>query len=171
MGEAESVSPGHALPTSSGSNDEIQIVEFILGDDQFAINLFDVKEIVEYTRITPLPGSARYIKGIIDLRGEITTIIDLKEKMGISTLKKNLEQSRIIVIDSSVTKGKTGILVDDVTTVMSIPTSQIDQKTCDKDDTSYILGIIRQKQGDKESDKTDLIIWLDIPRMLRDIGQ
>ncbi len=171
MGEAESTSSGPALPTSSGSNDEIQIVEFILGDDQFAINLFDVKEIVEYTRITPLPGSARYIKGIIDLRGEITTIINLKEKMGISTLKRNLEQSRIIVIDSSVTKGKTGILVDDVTTVMSITAAQIDQKTCDKDDTSYILGIIRQKQGDKDSDKTDLIIWLDIPRMLRDIGQ
>jgi len=53
-------------------------------------NLFDVKEIVEYTRITPLPGSARYIKGIIDLRGEITTIIDLKEKMGIPTLNRNI---------------------------------------------------------------------------------
>lgn len=171
MTEAEARAPVPIHSISSQSGDEIQVVEFLLEEDQFAINLFDVREIVEYTRITPLPGSARYIKGIIDLRGEITTIIDLKEKMGISTFKKDLEQSRIIVIDSSVTKGKTGILVDDVTTVMSVTTSQIDQKTCDKDDTSYILGIIKQKQVDRESEKTDLIIWLDIPRMLRDLGQ
>ncbi|PWR70388.1 chemotaxis protein CheW [Methanospirillum lacunae] len=171
MAVAEAGAPAPIHSISSQSGDEIQVVEFLLEEDQFAINLFDVREIVEYTRITPLPGSARYIKGIIDLRGEITTIIDLKEKMGISAHKKNQEQSRIIVIDSSVTKGKTGILVDDVTTVMSVTTSQIDQKTCDKDDTSYILGIIKQKQGDRESEKTDLIIWLDIPRMLRDLGQ
>ncbi|HWQ64060.1 MAG TPA: chemotaxis protein CheW [Methanospirillum sp.] len=171
MAEAEARAPVPVHSSSSGSAEEIQVVEFLLEEDQFAINLFDVREIVEYTRITPLPGSARYIKGIIDLRGEITTIIDLKEKMGISAHKKNQEQSRIIVIDSSVTKGKTGILVDDVTTVMSVTTSHIDQKTCDKDDTSYILGIIKQKQGDRESEKTDLIIWLDIPRMLRDLGQ
>ncbi len=171
MGEIESPVSDPSHQSHYGVDDEIQVVEFILGDDQFAINLFDVKEIVEYTKITPLPGSARYIKGIIDLRGEITTIIDLKEKMGIPSRKGNLEQSRIIVIDSSVTKGKTGILVDDVTTVMSITTSQIDQKTCDKDDVSYILGIIRHRQADKDSDKADLIIWLDIPRMLRDMGQ
>ncbi|MDD1729486.1 MAG: chemotaxis protein CheW [Methanospirillum sp.] len=171
MADVESEQPVPEHVVSSGADNEIQIVEFLLGEDKFAINLFDVKEIVEYTRITPLPGSARYIKGIIDLRGEITTIIDPKQKMGISSLNTNMEQSRIIVIDSSITKGKTGILVDDVTTVMSIPTAQIDQKTCDKDDTSYILGIIRHKQGDKDSDRTDLIVWLDVPRMLKDMGQ
>jgi len=170
MGDTESVSLASDHIVSSGGDNEIQIVEFILGEEQFAINLFDVKEIVEYTKITPLPGSTRFIKGIIDLRGEITTIIDLKEKMGLPSLKSNLEQSRIIVIDSSITKEKTGILVDDVTTVMSIQISRIDQKTCDKDDTSYILGIIRHIHNEKESDKADLIIWLDVPRMLKDIN-
>jgi len=169
------VDEGLSLRTSrneaSTADKEIQVVEFLLGEDTFAINLFDVKEIVEYTKITPVPGSDRYVKGIIDLRGEITTIIDLKAKMSITSSNVDLEQSRIIVIDSSVTKSKTGILVDDVTTVLSISEAHIDKKTCDENDSSYILGIIKHNQGDRESDKTELVIWVDIPRMLRDMGK
>ncbi len=153
------------------SEEEIQVVEFLLGDDKFAINLFDVKEIVEYTRITPLPGSNQYIKGIIDLRGEITSIIDLKDKMNITSSSGTIEQSRIIVIDSSVTKGKTGILVDDVTTVLSIRESQIDKKINEATDSQYILGIIKQNVGDRETEKTELVIWIDVPGILRDMGQ
>jgi Chemotaxis signal transduction protein len=63
--------------------DEIQVVEFIIGDDKFAINLFDVREIVEASKITPLPHASSYIRGIIDLRGEITTIIDLRQLLQI----------------------------------------------------------------------------------------
>lgn len=152
--------------------EEVQVVEFLLGNEIFAINLFDVKEIVEYTRITQLPNSPGYIKGIIDLRGEITTIIDLKEKMNIRSGETDMEKSRIIVIDNSVTKSKTGILVDDVTSVLSVTKNMIDdQVSSGEGGSSYILGIIKQKQGDKESDKTDLVIWIDVPGILRDLGQ
>ena len=68
------------------SADEVQVVEFILGDNKFAINLFDVREIVESIRITPLPHAASHIKGIINLRGEITTIIDLKSVLQIEKI-------------------------------------------------------------------------------------
>jgi len=165
-------SPTHVSDRIISNDDEIQIVEFCLEKELFAVNLFDVKEIVEYTKITPLPNSQRYIKGIIDLRGEITTIIDLKEKMGLFSSETILDQSRIIVIDNSVTKSKTGILVDDVTTVLSVKKTQIDENSYNNEKSdSYILGIIRHNRGDKDSDNTDLIIWLDIPRMLRDMGQ
>jgi purine-binding chemotaxis protein CheW len=167
----EGVSTRSSRNEASTTDQEIQIVEFLLGEDKFAINLFDVKEIVEYTKITPVPGSDRYVKGIIDLRGEITTIIDLKAKMSIPSSKEDQEQSRIIVIDSSVTKSKTGILVDDVTTVLSISESHIDKKSCDENDSSYILGIIKHKQGERESDTTELVIWIDVPGMLRDMSR
>ena len=170
MSEEEGISK-NSRNTMAETEEEIQIVEFLLGDDKFAINLFDVKEIVEYTRITPLPGSSQYIKGIIDLRGEITTIIDLKAKMNITSSTTSLEQSRIIVIDSSVTKGKTGILVDDVTTVLSIRDSQIDKKINEGTDSQYILGIIKHNVGDRESEKTELVIWIDVPGILSDMGQ
>jgi len=79
---------------------EVQVVEFILGEDKFAINLFDVREIVESFRITPLPHAASHVKGIIDLRGEITTVIDLKTVLKI-TQKSSVGQvdSRFIVLD------------------------------------------------------------------------
>ena len=59
-------------------SDNILVVEFLLGDEHFAIDLFEVREVVEYTRITHLPDTPPHIRDIIDLRGEITTIIDLK---------------------------------------------------------------------------------------------
>ncbi len=75
----------------------IQIVEFVLGTELFAIDLFDVKEVVEYTTITKLPNVAAYVKGIIDLRGEITTIIDLKHRLNITDGRQvAAESSRII---------------------------------------------------------------------------
>ncbi|WP_319579655.1 chemotaxis protein CheW [uncultured Methanospirillum sp.] len=171
MGEYEQISSKKIHGVKTETEEEIQIVEFLLGKNKFALNLFDVKEIVEYTRITPVPESGHYIKGIIDLRGDITTIIDLKSKLGIVSSKEDLKQSRIIVIDSSVTNSKSGILVDDVATVLSITESEIDKKVCDKNGSSFILGVIRHKQGDKESDNGELVIWIDVPGLLRDMGQ
>ncbi|MDO9035791.1 MAG: chemotaxis protein CheW, partial [Methanoregula sp.] len=87
----------------------LQVVEFLLGNEKYAVDLFDVKEVVEYTTITQLPNSASYMKGIIDLRGEITTIVDLKERLHIpATTELREENSRIIVLDEKITRAKTG---------------------------------------------------------------
>ena len=88
-------------------------MEFLLGDEHFAIDLFEVREVVEYTRITHLPDTPPHIRGIIDLRGEITTIIDLKNLMHIQVRRKLMKStSRIIVLDDRITKSKIGIMVD-----------------------------------------------------------
>jgi len=156
------------LPNKADSTvDEVQVVEFILGEDKFAINLFDVREIVESFRITPLPHTASYIKGIIDLRGEITTVIDLKTVLKI-TRNNAVGQvdSRFIVLDDSVTNVKTGILVDDVTSVLTVPVTDIDQTT-QSADCSYILGIIKKASGDRDDTRKELLIWIDIKELLK----
>jgi len=149
----------------------IQVVEFVLGDEKFAIDLFDVREVVEYTRISALPNSPSYIKGIIDLRGEITTIIDLKDRLNIT--RKNDrpdEESRIIVLDENITKKKVGIMVDDVLSVSTFEMNQVDRTgAADVDDDSSILGIIKKKTRVKDKDQTDLIIWIDIKQLLGDM--
>ncbi len=148
--------------------DEVQVVEFILGEDKFAINLFDVREIVESFRITPLPHAAAHVKGIIDLRGEITTVIDLKSVLKITAKNSNGQvDSRFIVLDDSVTNVKTGILVDDVTSVLTVPVSDIDQKTHSGEDTDYILGIIKKASGDRDDKRKELLIWIDIKSLLK----
>src|SRR5512137_166523 len=106
---------------------KLQVVEFLLGKEHYAVDLFDVREVVEYTTITQLPNTPSYMKGIIDLRGEITTIIDLKERLNIvEKSDQPIENSRIIVLDEKITNAKTGILVDDVLAVSTFERGDID---------------------------------------------
>ena len=137
----------------------------------FAIDLFDVKEVVEYTTITKLPNVPLYIKGIIDLRGEITTIIDLKQRLNITENSKvAAESSRIIVLDDKITGTKIGILVDDVTSVSTFEANQVDYTSASvsKEDTA-IIGIIKRKVKVKDKEKNELIIWIDIKQLLEDV--
>jgi len=150
----------------------IQVVEFVLGKEHFAIDLFDVKEVVEYTSITQLPNVPQYLKGIIDLRGEITTIIDLKLRLNITENSDvAAESSRIMVLDDKITKSKIGILVDDVTSVSTFEGNQVDYTSASvsKEDTA-IIGIIKRKVKVKDKEKNELIIWIDVKQLLADIS-
>ena len=149
----------------------IQVVEFVLGNEHFAIDLFEVKEVVEYTTITKLPNVQPYVRGIIDLRGEITLIIDLKHRLNITEAStKTLEASRIIVLDDKITKSKIGILVDDVTSVSTFEGSQVDHTSASisHEDTA-IIGIIKRKIKIKDKESNELIIWIDIKKLLDDL--
>lgn len=152
-------------------NEEIQVVEFLLGDDTYAVNLFDVREIVEASKITPLPHAPPHIRGIIDLRGEITTIIDLRTLIGATKRAgSDSEDLRFIVLDESVTNGKTGVVVDEVASVLTVPLSDIDQSNRGSDDDSYILGVIKKEVGKRGESKKELVIWIDICGLIRDKG-
>ena len=149
----------------------IQVVEFALGKEFFAIDLFDVKEVVEYTTITRLPNVPDYVRGIIDLRGEITTIIDLKHRLHITDASTvTAESSRIIVLDETVTNTKIGILVDDVTSVSTFEGDQVDYTSVSvSNEDTAIIGIIKRKIKVKDKEKNELIIWIDIRRLLAGI--
>jgi purine-binding chemotaxis protein CheW len=155
------------------ANGAVQVVEFLLGREHFAIDLFDVREVVEYTRITRLPNAPPYIKGIIDLRGEITIIIDLKEALSIPDPENRTEEeSRIIVLDDKITTSKTGIMVDDVLSVSTYSESQVDSSLAGlHHENTPIIGIIKKKTRVKEKDGTELIIWIDIRHLLKAIEQ
>lgn len=163
-----------AVPEKTGrQSGNLQVVEFLLGKENYAIDLFDVREVVEYTTITQLPNTPSYMKGIIDLRGEITTIIDLKERLNITEKSEQpLENSRIIVLDEKITKAKTGILVDDVLAVSTFERGDIDSTSASgaREDAA-INGIIKKKIKEKEHERNELIIWIDIRHLLVDIGQ
>jgi purine-binding chemotaxis protein CheW len=151
--------------------ESIQVVEFVLGNEHFAIDLFDVKEVVEYTTITKLPNVPAYVRGIIDLRGEITTIIDLKHRLNITAENTvAMDTSRIIVLDDNITRSKIGILVDDVTSVSTFEDGQVDYTSASvsKEDTA-IIGIIKKNVKIKDRDTNELIIWIDVKQLLNDI--
>jgi len=172
---------GRAKPILPSSQDgikteelppSIQVVEFLLGKEHFAIDLFHVKEVVEYTRITELPNAPPHIRGIIDLRGEITTIIDIRQQMKIRQDSDRDEiNSRIIVLDNKITKSKIGIMVDDVLTVSTFVRADVDSTVTSGVDEDLIIGIIRKKTRIRDSETTELIIWIDIRNLLRENGQ
>lgn len=148
--------------------DEVQVVEFIIGEDKFAVNLFDVREIVEASKITPLPHAPSHIRGIIDLRGEITTIIDLRQLLQITAAKDTATADlRFIVMDDTVTKQKTGIVVDEVTSVLTVPVTDIDQATRGgAEDGGHILGVIKKEVGEKGESRKELVIWIDVRELI-----
>ena len=160
------------VPAPAQSDREsIQVVEFALGSEHFAFDLFDVKEVVEYTTITKLPNVPPYVRGIIDLRGEITMIVDLKHRLNITEESKTaLEASRIIVLDDKITKSKIGILVDDVTSVSTFEGNMVDYTSASisQEDTA-IIGIIKRKIKVKDRETNELIIWIDIKKLLDDL--
>jgi purine-binding chemotaxis protein CheW len=160
------------IPAAAGKRSgPIQVVIFSLGEEQFAIDLFDVKEVVEYTNITKLPNVPPYVRGIIDLRGEITTIIDLKHRLNIIAERAvAMETSRIIVLDENITRSKIGILVDDVTSVSTFEENLVDYTSASvsKEDTA-IIGIIKKRVKIKDKEINELIIWIDIRQLLNDI--
>ena len=167
-------SPGGPPHSQSGSGVKssqktFQVLEFLLGKEHFAIDLFDVREVVEYTPITQLPNTASCMKGIIDLRGEITTIVDLRERLHIPTDKaRRMEDGRFIVLDEKLTGVKTGILVDDVLAVSTFEESDVDRaSTAGAEEDDAILGIIKKKTKDKENEVSELIIWIDIRQTMR----
>lgn len=171
--QVRTAEPAAPVKTAKSTGGKLQVVEFLLGKEHYAVDLFDVREVVEYTSITQLPNTPSYMKGIIDLRGEITTIIDLKERLNI--LEKSsqpIENSRIIVLDEKLTRAKTGILVDDVLAVSTFEHGDIDSTSASgaKEDAA-ILGIIKKRLKEKDQERNELIIWIDIRHLLEDIGQ
>ncbi len=163
---AVSPAPGGAGAKVTGRT--FQVLEFLLGKEHFAIDLFDVREVVEYTPITRLPNTASSMKGIIDLRGEITTIIDLKDRLHIPADKtQTVEDGRFIVLDEKLTGVKTGILVDDVLAVSTFEQGDVDAaSTAGAGEDDAILGIIKKKTRDKENEINELVIWIDIRQIL-----
>jgi len=168
---SQPVSKGSDIPGPQKEPESIQVVEFLLGSENFAINLFDVKEVVEYTTITKLPNVPSHVRGIIDLRGEITMIVDLKQRLNIrEESTKSIEASRIIVLDDKIAASKIGILVDDVTSVSTFEGNQVDYTSAsvNTQDTA-IIGIIKRKVKVKDKEKNELIIWIDLKQLLTDI--
>jgi purine-binding chemotaxis protein CheW len=163
--------PAYATTGANIGGKTFQVLEFLLGREHFAIDLFDVREVVEYTPVTKLPNTHSSMKGIIDLRGEITTIIDLRERLHIPRNKDAPEDAgRFIVLDEKLTGTKTGILVDDVLSVSTFEKGDVDAaSTAGAGDDTAILGIIKKRAKDKDNTVHELIIWIDIKETLRNI--
>lgn len=100
-----------------------QLVTFELFGEVFALPILDVREIIRLTNITPVPQAPSFVEGVINLRGQIIPIVDLRKRFGISS-QDSTENTRIIVVELG--NGMViGLIVDAVREVERIPLDSI----------------------------------------------
>ena len=98
---------------------EVQLVAFILENEEFAVNIHKVREVIKLPQITPLPRTVDFIEGVINLRGDIIPVIDLCKRFGLERPEERDEQSRIIIVEAEIEgSGEVGLIVDAVTEVI-----------------------------------------------------
>ena len=119
--------------------EKAELVIFRLGEDYYAFFGKDVKEILPYEPVTFVPGCPEYIIGIINVRGDIESVIDIHLLMGLSATGVT-KKSRIII--GSKESVRSGILVDSVEDVISVPVSSLKRpiSTMDKAVKDFSLG-------------------------------
>ena len=141
---------------SSGKDEIIQFVSFTLGSEEYGIEIEKVKEIVRIPEISEIPDAPPVIEGVINLRGEVIPVINLRQRFDIQG-EFSGESSRVIIID--VDSKFIGLIVDAVSQVLRINTADIDPvEEINNVTEEYIKGV------GKISDR--LIIWLDIEKIL-----
>ncbi|MDN7023885.1 chemotaxis protein CheW [Methanoculleus sp. FWC-SCC1] len=149
----------------------IDVVEFEIGSARYALDIQIAREIVEMIPITRVPRAPAYIAGIINLRGEITNIIDLKTLLGLESRGESEVQKIIVLVSEAANGSNVGIIVDDVNSVIQVPETDIEQIDDAVSNEAYVKGIIKigeQESSDGKS-KSDLIIWIDIQKIMREV--
>ena len=140
---------------------EGKYLTFSLAGEEYGIGILKVKEIIGMMSITMVPQTPSYLKGVINLRGKVIPVVDLRLKFGMESIEYN-ERTCIIVVEISGT-GRTvhmGIVVDSVSEVLNIKAGDIEETPNfgTKLNTEYILGMAKSAGGIK--------ILLDIDRVL-----
>ena len=117
VGNTTSASANETKELLMESADERQMVSFTLGDAEFGIAIQEVQEIIRLTKVTAVPRSPAYVEGMVNLRGEVLPVVDLRKRMGLPA-KPVSDATRVVVVDL---KGaKAGLIVDAVREVTRI---------------------------------------------------
>ncbi len=142
------------------TEDDLQLVTFKLGDETFGVNVEQVREIVKLEEITRVPRMPTFIEGVINLRGLITTVIDLGHRFGIDG-RGHTANSRIIIAE--IGENQLGLIVDSVKDVIRAPNKSVSQppKTmASQVDASFLTGICKLPK--------QLVMLLDLGKVLTD---
>ena len=140
------------------AQEEKQLVVFDLNTEAYGVDIGAVREIIRLQDITKVPGTPEFVEGVINLRGKVTPVVDLRKKLNITVAEQNAE-NRIVVMD--IAGQDIGMVVDAVTEVLRIsagavvPPSSVITSTSGQD---YLMGIAKLDEK--------LIILLDLDKVL-----
>jgi purine-binding chemotaxis protein CheW len=150
----------------------IDVVEFNLGGERYALDIQLAREIVEMIPITPIPRSPPFISGVINLRGEITNIMNLNTILGLPDQEVRPNQKIIVLVPEAANGNNVGIIVDDVSSVTQVSESDVETigEGFASEFSDFVKGIIKMRSENDEKKSEGLIIWLDMQKVLKDLA-
>ncbi len=137
----------------------LQWVTFKLDAETYGINVMQVREVLRYTEIAPVPGAPDYVLGIINLRGNVVTVIDTRCRFGLPSAEIT-DNSRIVIIEAE--KQVIGILVDSVAEVVYLRQSEIETtpNVGNEETAKFIQGVCHKND--------ELLILVELDKMMSD---
>ena len=137
----------------------LQYVTFRLDDETYGIDVMQIQEVLRYTEIAPVPGAPDYVLGIINLRGNVVTVIDTRRRFGLADAEVT-DATRIVVMESD--SQVMGILVDSVAEVVYLKASDIETapNVGNEESARFIQGVCKRNG--------ELIILVEFEKMLSD---
>jgi purine-binding chemotaxis protein CheW len=146
---------------NGSSDDLLQLVSFNIGSEEFGVDILKVQEINRMVEITKVPQAPHYVEGVINLRGKVIPIVDLRKRFNLD-IKAYDKNTRIVVVD--IGGNIMGMVVDSVSEVLRLPSSTIEPapEIATGVNSEYIRGVA--KLDDR------LLIFLDLSRVI-DMGE
>jgi purine-binding chemotaxis protein CheW len=146
---------------SANTAAQIQFISFAIGDDQYGVDIMAVREIKGWSEITHLPRQPEYVRGVLNLRGAIVPIVDLRCRFGQGLTEPTPLHIVIIV---QIGGRQVGLIGDRVLDIVSVDASQIQQvpRTAQRATTDFLSGLVTH-------DNT-MIALIELPNLLTDAG-
>jgi len=141
------------------AEEALRWVTFRLENEKYGINVMQVQEVLRITEIAPVPGAPSYVLGIINLRGNVVTVIDTRSRFGLTSVETD-DSSRVVIIESE--EQVVGILVDSVAEVVDLQPSEIETapNVGTEESAKFIQGVA--------SHDGELLILVDLNKLLSD---
>jgi purine-binding chemotaxis protein CheW len=134
------------------------LATFFLSQEEYGVDVRLVQEIIRVGEITQVPRAPEFLKGVINLRGRIIPVVDLKRKLGLGEVDEAARQSRIVVV--KVRERLVGLLVDGASQVLKVPVASIEPPPEEvvEIDANFIRGVAKLERR--------LIILMELPKVL-----
>ena len=143
--------------SKAGNDPILQWVTFKLAGETYGVNVMQVQEVLRYTEIAAVPGAPSYVIGIINLRGNVVTVIDTRHRFGLEEGELT-DNSRIVIIEAD--KHVIGILVDSVAEVVYLRQSEIETapNVGNEESAKFIQGVCHKND--------ELLILIDLDKLI-----
>lgn len=149
----------NVVETSEKSTEElIQLVSFRTGEEEFGVDILKVQEIIKMLTITKVPNSPEFVEGVINLRGKVIPVIDLRKRLALQPKEHN-NKTRIVVVDLD---GSTfGFIVDEVNEVLRISEQTLEDppELVSRVNSDFITSVAKLEDR--------IIILLDLNQLLQ----